>query len=66
MHIDDLLRLAVEKQASDLHLKVPQPPVFRIEGDLVFQTDMPKMMPADVVAVLESVATHWLTWRPVY
>jgi twitching motility protein PilT len=57
MHIDDLLRLAVEKNASDLHLKVPQPPVFRIEGDLVFQTDMPKMMPGDVLGVMESVTT---------
>jgi twitching motility protein PilT len=57
MHIDDLLRLAIEKKASDLHLKVPQPPVFRIEGDLVFQTDMPKMMPADVMSVLESITS---------
>ncbi len=57
MHIDDLLRMAVEKRASDLHLKVPQPPVFRIEGELVFQTDMAKLMPADVMGVLEAVTT---------
>ncbi len=57
MHIDDLLRMAVERMASDLHLKVPQPPVFRIEGELVFETSMPKMTPADVMGVLESVST---------
>jgi twitching motility protein PilT len=57
MHIDDLLRLAVERKASDLHLKAPQPPVFRVEGDLVFQTEMPKLTPADISGVLEWVST---------
>ncbi|MGC8667003.1 MAG: type IV pilus twitching motility protein PilT [Chthonomonadales bacterium] len=33
-HIDDLLRMLVEHDASDLHLRVGEPPVMRIHGDL--------------------------------
>jgi twitching motility protein PilT len=35
IHIDDLLRLVVEKGASDLHLVVGVAPVIRIDGGLV-------------------------------
>lgn len=35
IHVDDLLRLVVEKGASDLHLAVGIPPVLRIDGKLV-------------------------------
>lgn len=34
IHVDDLLRLVVEKGASDLHLAVGIPPVIRIDGKL--------------------------------
>ena len=33
-HIDDLLKKAVADEASDLHLSVASPPVYRIHGDL--------------------------------
>ena len=35
IHVDDLLRLVVERGASDLHLAVGVSPVFRIDGQLV-------------------------------
>ena len=35
IHIDDLLRLVVERGGSDLHLAVGIPPVIRIDGQLV-------------------------------
>ncbi|NOZ63775.1 MAG: type IV pilus twitching motility protein PilT [Caldiserica bacterium] len=35
MDIREVLRLMVEKDASDLHIKAGTPPVFRIDGDLV-------------------------------
>jgi len=35
MHINDLLRSAVERQASDLHLKAGTYPMMRIDGTLV-------------------------------
>jgi twitching motility protein PilT len=35
VHIDDLLRLVVEKRGSDLHLASGVPPVLRIDGQLL-------------------------------
>ena len=35
MNIDDLLRIAMERRSSDLHLKVGNYPHLRIDGDLV-------------------------------
>lgn len=57
MQIDELLRLAVEKGASDLHLRVPSPPVLRIDGALVVQEDLGPLSPSDVKEVLEHIAT---------
>src|SRR5205823_3790492 len=34
IHIDQLLQMLVDKEASDLHLRVAEPPVMRIHGDL--------------------------------
>jgi twitching motility protein PilT len=34
-HVDDMLRLVLEKGASDLHLAVDAPPIIRIDGELV-------------------------------
>jgi twitching motility protein PilT len=34
VHIDDLLRMLVANEASDLHLRVGEPPVMRIHGEL--------------------------------
>ena len=35
MHINDLLKVASERKASDLHLKVGSHPVIRVAGELV-------------------------------
>ncbi|HEX2800002.1 MAG TPA: hypothetical protein VHQ44_10080, partial [Thermoanaerobaculia bacterium] len=32
--IDTLLRIVVDKKASDLHLTVGSPPIIRVDGDL--------------------------------
>ena len=52
--LDDLLRLTVESKGSDLHLVVGMEPCIRIDGDIVKQ-DFPRMMPADVEAMLMKV-----------
>ena len=54
--LEDLLRLTVEKKGSDLHLVVGMEPCIRIDGDIVKQ-DYPRMMPADVEAMLMKVLT---------
>jgi len=43
MNIDDLLRIAMERRASDLHLKVGNYPHLRIDGDLTPLTDQPRV-----------------------
>ncbi len=43
MNIDDLLRIAMERRASDLHLKVGNYPHLRIDGDLVPLTDQARV-----------------------
>ncbi len=34
-HIDDILRMAVERKASDIHITVGLPPMVRMDGELV-------------------------------
>jgi len=58
MDINDLLRMMVEKGASDLHLKVPRPPVLRIGGVLLPQEEMSPMNAKDIDAVFEQVTTE--------
>ncbi|MFO7773560.1 MAG: PilT/PilU family type 4a pilus ATPase [Dehalococcoidia bacterium] len=58
MHINELLTLMVNRGASDLHLTVPSPPVFRIHGELVFQEDLPPQTAKDIELALEQVSSE--------
>ena len=49
MNIDDLLRIAMERRASDLHLKVGNYPHLRIDGELVPLTDQPRISAEDML-----------------
>src|SRR6202166_3948236 len=49
MNIDDLLRIAMERRASDLHLKVGNYPHLRIDGDLAPLTDQPRVSAEDML-----------------
>jgi len=55
MDMNELLKLMVNKGASDLHLTVPSPPVFRIDGELIPQRDLPPLTPKDIELALEQV-----------
>ena len=55
MTFDDLLRRAVEANASDVHLKVGSPPVIRIDGELRRMTDLPSLRPADTQAIADII-----------
>jgi len=48
MKIRELLELAIENRASDLHLTVPSPPVLRIDGSLHVIQDLQPLSPKDV------------------
>ncbi|HTC78905.1 MAG TPA: type IV pilus twitching motility protein PilT, partial [Terriglobales bacterium] len=56
--IDDLLRLAVEKKASDLHLKVGNNPYVRIDGTLVPLPDMNRVTPEEMLSMAFSMMTN--------
>ena len=58
MEIDELLKLMVNKGASDLHLTVPSPPVLRIDGVLIPQEDLPLLTAKDVELTLEQVTNQ--------
>jgi twitching motility protein PilT len=55
MHINDLLKIAVERKASDLHLKVSAFPVLRIDGTLTPLTDVRRLMQEDTIAMAFSI-----------
>src|SRR5512146_2057956 len=55
MHINDLLRIAVERKASDLHLKVGAHPIIRVDGDLIPLTDLKRLMQEDTIAMAFSI-----------
>ena len=58
MNVEELLRLMVQKGASDLHLRVPSPPVLRIDGTLRPQEDLPSVTPQFIKESLEYIANE--------
>ena len=55
MNIDDLLRIAMERRASDLHLKVGNYPHLRIDGELIPLTDQPRVSAEDMLTMAFSM-----------
>jgi twitching motility protein PilT len=56
--IGDILRRMVEQGASDLHLKVPSPPVLRVDGSLIPQSDIPPLAPTDIKQIFDEITTQ--------
>ncbi len=52
--IDELLRVLVSQQGSDLHIKFGEPPVYRIHGQLV-RTSLPVMTADDTKSLLYEI-----------
>ena len=55
MNIDDLLRIAMERRASDLHLKVGNYPHLRVDGELSPLTDQPRISAEDMLTMAFSM-----------
>ena len=55
MHINDILKVAVERKASDIHIKVGAHPVLRIDGRLQVLTEFKRMMQEDTIAMAFSM-----------
>ncbi|CAM2008873.1 type IV pilus twitching motility protein PilT [Acanthopleuribacter pedis] len=55
MHINDLLKIATERKASDLHLKVGSYPIIRIDGGLAAIESVNRLMAEDTVSMAFSI-----------
>src|SRR3954470_18340716 len=58
MHVNDLLKIAVENGASDLHIKVGSYPMMRQRGVLVPATEEKRLNHEDVVAMSAAVMSN--------
>jgi twitching motility protein PilT len=55
MNINDLLKIAVDRKASDLHLKVGGHPVIRVDGELTPLSELKRLMQEDTIAMAFSI-----------
>jgi len=55
MHVNDLLRIAVERGASDLHLKSGSHPMMRLHGALVPASEEKRLTHEDTVAMAAAI-----------
>src|SRR5438552_12462142 len=58
MNIDDLLKVAVERKASDLHLKVGNVPHMRLDGGLTTLGEFPRISPEDMLNMAFSMMSN--------
>ncbi len=56
MHLDQLLRLATDRGASDLHLKPTRPPLLRVHGKLM-PIDSEALKPEDISRMVGEILT---------
>ena len=57
VYLDDLLSYVAHVDASDLHVTVPSPPILRMEGRLVAQSDLQPVTPDVVEAMFRHIST---------
>ena len=58
MQIDDLLRIAVERKASDLHLKVGNFPYLRVDGQLISLSELKRLTAEDMLNMAFSIMSN--------
>ncbi len=58
MHINDLLKMAISRHASDLHLKVGNHPILRVNGELLVQNDYSSITLEDMDIIYNEVTTE--------
>jgi len=54
----EVLELVVSQGATDLHVKVPSPPVLRIDSALVVQEEWPPFTAKDIEEIFEEITTE--------
>ncbi len=59
MNLNDLLKTAVERKASDIHLKAGSPPVLRIDGELSPMIEHKRLGSEDTLAIAFSIMSNY-------
>lgn len=59
IHIDDILKAAVRLGSSDVHLKAGSPPAFRVNGQLVFVKEAPRVSQEDLKRIASAMMNAW-------
>lgn len=55
MELNDILKIAIKANASDIHIKAGLPPTFRIDGSLVALNNAPRISPEQVNTMAQSM-----------
>jgi twitching motility protein PilT len=63
MDIDELLKIAIERDASDLHLKAGNHPIIRVHGSLVPLTSFPRLSSNDTQELGEQLMSDFQKTR---
>ena len=56
--INDLLKKLIEKEGSDLHLKVGNKPIIRVSGELVRIEEEPVLSPQSMIEFVKEMVTN--------
>ncbi len=59
MHVNDLLKIAVQHGASDLHMKVGSYPMMRLRGALTPAAEDRRLAHEDMLATVDAVLPAW-------
>jgi twitching motility protein PilT len=59
MNLNDLLKTAIERKASDIHIKVGSTPVLRIDGELTPMIEHKRLMSEDTIAIAFSMMNNF-------
>ncbi len=58
MNVEELLTFMAGRDASDLHLRVPAPPMLRVDGELLAAEGIDNLTPPDIETILEQITTE--------
>jgi twitching motility protein PilT len=53
--IEEMLRMMVQRGSSDLHLRVGEPPIVRVDGEMVRIPDTETLQPRELEALVKSI-----------
>lgn len=59
MEIDELLKISIERDASDLHLKAGNHPIIRVHGGLITLTAFPRLATKDTLELGDQLMTEY-------